>query len=196
MTDNLLNLLQIFAGGFYFLNKVFLLLVYLVPNKRIKTTNILASIVYPFGLPFWIIIFYLEKDFIALSLELGGLFSMILSIRTSTKGKDNKTVLYEKICLYITFFFLVFGTFSSLYTHSGITSFTQVLEIFIVVGFLVGTYKMARQSSEVYYWFSFMNLSCATLMLIQENPILFGFQICSLICMVTGAYLSRKNKLI
>ncbi len=193
MDETTLFLLQLAAGGFYFLNKAFLLSKLIVRDSKKRLQNILASVIYPFGLPFWIIIFNLEKDYIALSLEAGGIFSMILGIYTSIKGKSQKTKIFEKGCLVITILFILFGAIESINEYGGIKTLTQILEISIVTGFLVGTYYMAIQSKKVYFYFMFMNLSCATLMLIQGNPLLFWFQLASLVWMGMGYIITKKE---
>ncbi|MFH1968106.1 MAG: hypothetical protein ABIJ84_01830 [bacterium] len=96
---------------------------------------------------------------------------------------------------YVARIVVIIGIAYSLYDFRGITTVNQVLEIGIVVGFLVGTYLLARQKANGYLWFVFMNLSCATLMAIEHYPLLVLQQIISLgfVVDVYAAYRRRQN---
>jgi hypothetical protein len=62
-----------------------------------------------------------------------------------------------------------------------------------MIGFLIGSYLLAK--SNVYGWlfFMLMNGSMASLMLIQHKPLLFGQQLVSLCFVIYGFTVSVKS---
>jgi len=88
----------------------------------------------------------------------------------------------------------------SIHDFGGITTLTQVLEIGVISGFLIGTYLLARKNPKGWLWFILMNLNMGTLMAIQEKWIFTGLQIISLYFVSLGflktKHLYKKNVLL
>ena len=60
----------------------------------------------------------------------------------------------------------------SCYEFGGIRTLTQVLELGIAAGFLLGTYLTAKQSVQGYFWLMLGNVVCVALMGLQGYVIL------------------------
>ncbi len=90
------------------------------------------------------------------------------------------------------------GLFYSLFHNGGITSISQILEIGVIIGFLFGSYFIAKNKSYGWFFFMLMNISMASLMLLQGKVILMIQQLVSLYFVVYGFKKSRdiKKKLI
>jgi len=90
------------------------------------------------------------------------------------------------------FVFIPLGFAYSLYDFGGLTTPNQLLEIGLVVGFLIGTYELAKERSDGYLWFVLMHVSCGWLMWIQGYPWLFLQQVVSLL-FIADAYLTTRK---
>jgi len=80
------------------------------------------------------------------------------------------------------------------YDFGGITTISQVLEMGVMAGFLLGSYLLAKRNPIGWLWFMLMNGSMATLMAIQTKPILVVQQVVSLCFVIYGYLRARKNK--
>jgi hypothetical protein len=99
--------------------------------------------------------------------------------------KTTKTSVYGLISL---------GTVYSLYEFGGVTTLTQILEINLTIGFLLGTYLLAEKNPKGWWWFALMNASMCLLMANQHKLILAGEQILSLCFVVNGIIRSRPRR--
>lgn len=136
------SFLQIWGGVFYLLNKIFFSRVERSASERKKRLwRIWSWIVYLIGLPGWVIIFVIERNWIAAALETGGVPSMFMGLVIALKGKGKE----PKWLNYISLVAMFVGISFSLYDFGGLTSITQILELGIVAGFLTGTYLLARE---------------------------------------------------
>ncbi|CAG9296413.1 hypothetical protein [Celerinatantimonas diazotrophica] len=70
---------------------------------------------------------------------------------------------------------------------------TQVFEIGVMIGFLLGGYLLAKDNINGWFCFSLMNLSMRMLMLIQHKPILAIQQVVSLAFVLFGLIEIIKN---
>jgi hypothetical protein len=189
-------ILQIWGGGFYLLNKI---LFALAEGKKSTTKRLLKITgwgVYLLGVPAWVLILVFERDWIAASVEAGGIPSMILGLFTvyQHSGPPNKTL--DLIAATFTYSFLVIGTGYSIYDYSGISSASQVLEISAMIGFLLGSYLLAKNNVKGWLFFMLMNVSMASLMFIQHKHVLAIQQVISLCFVIYGytvSFTSRKN---
>ena len=86
------------------------------------------------------------------------------------------------------------GVGYSIKDYGGITSLSQVLEIGVTVGFLLGSYLLAKNNRFGWLFFMLMNGSMASLMLLQNKPLLAIQQIASLCFVIYGFYASKKRK--
>ena len=85
------------------------------------------------------------------------------------------------------------GIVLSIYEFGGIRTPNQFLELGIAAGFLMGTYMMAKDNVQGYFWLMLGNVSCASLMGIEGFFILMIQQLVSLI-FVADAFLVRRKK--
>lgn len=183
------TVLQLIAGIFYLLNKIFLNFSEKSNEKTAQRWRIAAWIVYLVGLPAWVIIFIIRHNWIAASVEASGVPAMVLGLVMAIKGttKDAPRWLDN-----LAIFCIPLGFGFSIYDFGGITTLNQVLEITMVVGFLVGTYLLAKKKPGGYLWYVLMNISCAYLMRIQGYPWLF-LQQCISLFFVGNAYITTQR---
>lgn len=85
------------------------------------------------------------------------------------------------------------GLTLSVCEFGGLTTLTQLLELGIAAGFLIGTYLMAKDNAQGYFWLILGNVSCASLMGLEGFYILMIQQLISLI-FVTDAFINRKMR--
>ncbi len=184
-------LMQLLGGVFYLLQKIFLSVAERTEreNPTNKKWRIWSWVVYLMGLPPWVIIFVLHRNWIAAALEASGAPSMILGLVVAIRGKGKK----PKWLDYISLVAIFLGLGYSLYDFRGITTWNQVLEIGIVVGFLVGTYQLAHERPDGYLWYILMCGSNTALMHVQHYPWLVAQQIVSLV-FIFDAYFAQRAK--
>jgi len=186
-------LLQIWAGLFYLFNKIFLAV---GESKQQKYWRIIGWICYLVGLPAWVIIFVIKHNWIAASLEAGGAPAMLFGLVSAWHGHSSSSVKFERIAKYSIYGFVAFGTLYSFYDYGGLRTLVQLLEIFIVIGYLFGTYYIARRQWTGWLWFMLMNISCGYLMFIQQKYLLAYQQYISLLFVGYGlwhAYIRNKK---
>ena len=179
--------LQLWGGIFYLLNKVFLSVAEGSKNKKTKKKlKIYGWIVYIMGVPAWIIIMSLKQDWIIASIEVGAIPSMILGFLYASKGDDYSLKWLEKLSKICVYSFVAIGIVYSIYHFNGITTLSQVLEIGVIIGFLIGTDLLAKKKSSGWLWFILMNTSMIILMFIQDKPYLAVQQILSIGFVING----------
>jgi len=183
--------LQIWGGLFYLFAKIFL-----SRSEGPQINNklkLIGWIVYLIGVPAWVIILSINHNWIAVSVEAGGVMAIILGIFLNIKNKKNRLVpkYLDNFVKFLTFTLLILGISYSVYVFNGITTIKQILEIGIMAGFLIGTYLLAKNNSFGWLWFILMNLCMGTLMAIQNNLILTMLQIISLYFVISGFLKSR-----
>ena len=184
-------MLQIWGGLFYLFNKIFFSFAERSKSEEKRRTWRIASwSVYLIGLPAWFIIFIFERNWIAAALEAGGIPAMFLGLILALRGIEKKPTKWLDYAARIT---ITTGIIYSLYDFKGITTLNQVLEIGIIIGFLMGTYLLAKQKANGYIWFMFMNISCAALMAVEHYPFLVLQQIISL-GFVIDAFIACKRR--
>ncbi|MFM2478545.1 hypothetical protein [Celerinatantimonas sp. MCCC 1A17872] len=184
--------LQVWGGVFYLVNKMLFSIAQTQPLTTRRRLKILGWGVYIFGVPPWVIILVGQQNWIAASIEFGGIPAMIFGLYVVIKGRVANH-LYDKLTSVITYFFIVLGSGYSLYCHHGISSLTQVFEIGVMIGFLLGGYLLAKDNINGWFCFALMNLSMGTLMLIQHKPILAIQQVVSLAFVLFGLIAMIKN---
>ena len=184
-------ILQVWGGGFYLLSKLFLAL----GEGRQRTSNAKAWgwIFYLTGLPAWIVILVLEKNWITAAIELGSAPSMMLGLTLALSKTREAPAPLEKLSLLFAYSLIPLGVGYSLYDYGGLTSVTQALEMGAVIGFLGGTYLLAKANRSGWLLFVFMNADVALLMLIQDLPVLVAQQLLSL-CFSTFGYVRAGRK--
>ena len=183
--------LQIWGGACYLLNKIFLSRAEGTRDNR--KWRIFGWSVYLVGLPAWVIILVIKHDWMAAAIEVGGAPAMALGLVAALKGLEQTPRLLKKSAEMFAYGLLIVGVVYSLYDFGGITSFSQVLEIGAMAGFLVGTYLLAKKNPTGWLCFMLMNASMGTLMAIQAKPILAIQQAISFCFVLLGFSRSRRS---
>lgn len=178
--------LQFWGGGFYLLNKVFFSLAEGRQELLKRKLRILGWSVYLLGVPAWGVILLGKHDWIAASIEIGGIPAMMFGLYNVYRTDLRPSRSLDRVVSGITYSFLVFGVCFSLYDYGGLTTVSQLLEMGVMVGFLLGSYLLAKQKISGWVFFMLMNGSMATLMLIQSQPLLSIQQLVSLCFVLYG----------
>ncbi len=188
------EVLQWLGGGFYLLNKIFLSFSEHARNRgyaaAARRWRIASWAVYLCGLPPWVIIFVSWRDWIAASVEASGAPAMLLGLVTALRGTTaNPPRWLDRLALVC----IPAGFAYSLYDFGGLTTPNQWLEIGLVLGFLVGTYLLAKERASGYLWYVLMHVSCGWLMWIQSYPWLFLQQLASLVFIVDAYRVTQQR---
>ena len=146
------------------------------------------------GVPAWVVILVGKHNWIAASIEAGGVPAMLFGLFNVYQNGVASNRVFEFITSVCTYVFLTFGVCYSIYDYGGITSFSQVLEICVTVGFLIGSYLLAKNNLYGWVFFMLMNGSMGSLMLIQNKPILAIQQLISLSFVVYGFAAAVKSR--
>jgi len=178
--------LQIWGGSFYLINKIFFAFAEGKKNKTKRWMKINGWIIYILGVPAWVIILIMQHDWIAASIEAGGIPAMLFGLYNSFYYSKIINKKFDYISKTLTYLALLLGIGFSLYDFGGITSISQLLEIGVMVGFLMGSYYLAKSMPIGWVFFMLMNGSMGTLMLLQNKPILTVQQIISLSFVIYG----------
>ena len=189
-------LLQIWGGGFYLINKIFFALAEGKKPTIKRNLKLYGWAIYIFGVPAWVLILLSQQNWIAASIEAGGIPSMFLGLYTVYQNSKSPNRFFDKVASFFTCGSIILGVSYSLFDYGGITSFTQVLEMGVMLGFLLGSYLLAKNNRKGWLFFMLMNGSMATLMFIQNKPLLAAQQIISLSFVVYGFRASRKRELL
>ncbi len=185
--------LQAWGGGLYLLNKVFFALAEGRPEATKRKLRIIGWTVYILGVPAWVIILVGKHDWIAASIEAGGVPAMLFGLLNVCQNSDSPNKTLDLITSLFTYATLLFGVSYSLYDYGGITSWTQILEIGVMIGFIIGTYLLAKKNSFGWLFFMLMNASMAALMFLQHKPFLSMQQLVSLCFVMYGFTVALKT---
>lgn len=185
-------LLQLWGGAFYLLNKFFFSRAERAVSVQIQQSRlILAWSCYLIGLPPWVFIFISERNWIAAAVESSGAPAMIMGLIAARQGQVS---FRQHVWLdYLARLMVVVGLGLSFYDFGGLTTLNQVWELGVAAGFLVGTYLLARQKAQGYFWLVVGNISAAALMMRQGYFVLMAQQLLSLL-LVADAYWVNKRK--
>ena len=186
--------LQFWGGGFYLINKIFFALAEGKKENIKRKLKLYGWAIYILGVPAWVLILLSKQNWIAASIEAGGIPSMFLGLYTVYKNSKLPNSIFDKVTSFFTYGSIALGVSYSLFDYGGITSFSQVLEMGVMLGFLLGSYLLAKNNRTGWLFFMLMNGSMATLMFIQNKPLLTAQQIVSLSFVIYGFRASRKIK--
>lgn len=179
------------AGIGYFLQKVFLLVAEGDETEKARKWRIAGWSVYLIGLPMWLIVFYVENDWILFFVEAGGAPSMVLGLIIALRKRGNIPYWLDHLAIAMT----ILGITVSLYSFGGLVANTQFLELGVAIGFLVGTYQLAKKQPSGWLWYLLMNGSNATLMWLQGYELLMIQQLFSfLVGVLAFAKVTRSRK--
>jgi hypothetical protein len=184
--------LQIWGGSFYLTNKICFALAEGNEENRKRQLKIIGWTIYILGVPAWVAILVIKHDWIAASMEAGGIPAMLFGLFNVIKNSEKPNRFFDIIASFFTYAFMIFGISYSLYDYSGITSISQILEIGVMIGFLLGSYHLAKNKIYGWLFFMIMNGSMGTLMILQNKPILAIQQAVSLCFVVYGFITALK----
>ena len=185
--------LQVLAGTLYLLNKIFFALAEGRKESSKRTLRIIGWIVYILGVPAWVIILISHHNWIAASIEAGGIPAMLFGLFNVYQNSDKPNKTFARIAALCTYAALIYGVGYSMYDYGGVTSTTQLLEMGVMVGFLVGSYLLAKKNLYGWLFFMLMNGSMAALMLMQDKPLLSVQQLVSLCFVIYGFTVAFKT---
>jgi hypothetical protein len=181
--------LQLWGGLFYLLAKIFLVQAAGTENSNWRMWG---WIIYLLGIPPWAIVLASNHSWIAMSVEIGGAPAIILGITASTKKLQKMPKLIDRSIRTFIITLIAISIIYSIYDFHGITNISQVLELGVTVGFLMGTYLLAKSNGKGWLYFLLMNISMGTLMALQDNWIFFALQLISIYFVVYGFKKSKR----
>lgn len=184
-------ILQIWGGGCYLLNKIFFAVSEDKEQNLKRLFKLYGWAIYILGVPAWVIILLGKQNWITASIEAGGVPSMFLGLYSVYKNSETPNKIFDRIASFFTYGSLTLGVSYSFIDYGGISSISQVLEIGVMIGFLLGSYLLAKNNRTGWLFFMLMNGSMATLMFIQNKPLLALQQMVSL-CFVIYGYKSSR----
>ena len=184
-------LLQVWGGLFYLLNKVFFSRAERSKNSQGKQkSRFWAWAFYLIGVPAWVIVLVSGRNWIAAAIETGGSPAMLVGLINARRGQGHAPLWLDHFAKLA----LAIGLGLSLYDFGGLTSLSQVLELGMASGFLMGTYLLSKDKPHGYFWLMLGNITCAGLMGIQAHWLLLAEQTISL-GFVFDAYWVQRRRL-
>ena len=185
--------LQIWGGGCYLANKILFSLGESRRGSKERKMKTYGWVIYLLGVPAWVLILAGRHDWIAASIETGGIPSMVFGLANVLADRKKINKCAERVTSYFTYAFIILGVGFSIADHGGIVSTDQILEVLVTVGFLMGSFLLAARRKTGWLFFMLMNLSMGTLMLRQGKPLLAVQQALSLGFVIWGLINSRKR---
>lgn len=184
--------LQIWGGGFYLCNKILFSVAEGKKQSSKRQMKIVGWLIYILGVPAWVIILLSDQNWIAASIEAGGIPAMLFGLYTVFCDSETLNRTFDRVASFFTYGSIVLGVSYSFHEYGGISSLSQVLELGVTAGFLLGSYLLAKKNRIGWLFFILMNGSMASLMLIQNKPILSLQQLVSLCFVLYGFWASRS----
>jgi len=181
---------EIWGALFYLLNKISFSRVERseTPEQK-RRWRILAWIVYLIGLPAILIFYGIKRDWMVVFVEAGGGPAMAYGLVRALRGKEGAPKWLDTLALVSAFV----GIGVSLYDLGGFNQITQLCELGLVVGFLFGTYLLAKERPVGYLFFMLMIGSNLFLLWIQSGYVLFCQQIISMVFVVDAFRMYRRK---
>ena len=118
---------------------------------------------------------------------------MLFGLYNVYQNSEIPNKIFDFIASLSTYSFLILGVGYSIYDYGGITSVSQILEIGVMIGFLIGSYLLAKNNSYGWVFFMLMNGSMGSLMFLQNKPILAVQQLVSLCFVIYGFAMAVKT---
>ena len=184
--------LQIWGGLGYLLAKI--LLAIAEGSSDSRKWRIAGWFSYLIGIPAWVILLASKNSWIVAAIDLGSIPSMILGIVGAWKKGAQVNKAFDAFVKFFTFFMIMAGISYSIYFFHGITAFSQVLEILITFGFLLGSYLLAKKNPSGWLLFALMCVCMGVLMFLQGKFLLIFQQGVSLIVVIVG-YIKAMRKM-
>ncbi|MHB9291577.1 hypothetical protein Holit_00655 [Hollandina sp. SP2] len=176
--------LQIWGGAGYLLAKLFLS--HAEGLKDDRTWRLMGWSVYLIGLPAWVVLLASKQNWIASAIEVGGAPALISGLVMAWKRLDQLPRWIDGCVKGVTYLMIIFGMAYSVYYFKGIMTLSQILEIGVTFGFLLGTYLLAKRNPWGWLLFAEMLICMALLMYRQGTLILCVQQILSLVIAING----------
>lgn len=181
--------LQIWGGGFYLLNKIFLAISEGREKSLQRKLKIAAWSTYLIGLPAIVWLFSVKHRWIAAFLEAGGGPAMLLGLILALRGiKDEEKPGWVKYLDYLALLTAIIGIGVSLWEYGRLDTKEQAMELGLVIGFLAGTYLLSKNIPWGYFCYMGMNVCCIILMYWDNRIVIVGQQIISFSFVTYGAY--------
>jgi hypothetical protein len=184
--------LQIWGGVGYLVAKILLAFAEGINNNR--KLRIIGWFSYLIGIPAWVILLGWQNNWVVAAIDIGSIPSMILGIIRAWKQDTQVNKAFDVFVKYFTLLMIIIGISYSIYYFQGITTFSQVLEIFVTFGFLLGSYLLAKNNPKGWLLFALMCTCMLILMLIQGKMLLVFQQVISLIVVIYGYIKNIKKK--
>lgn len=176
--------LQVWGGSGYLLAKI--LLAHAEGLHEDRTWRIAGWFAYLIGLPAWVILLAGKQNWIASAIEAGGAPALILGLASAWKRCDHVPRGVDWSVKAFTYLMIADGIGYSIYYFKGITTVSQVLEIGVTLGFLLGSYLLAKKHPWGWLLFAEMLISMGMLMYIQDKAVLVFQQGISLVFVING----------
>jgi hypothetical protein len=184
--------LQLWGGTGYLTAKI--LLSYAEGLSDDRKWRIAGWSAYLAGLPAWVVLLASHRDWIAAAIEAGGVPSLILGLVLAVKRIDHAPKLLDRCVSVFIYIMIIIGAAYSVYVFKGITAFSQILEFGVTIGFLLGSYLLAKKKGSGWLLYALMLVSMGALMLIQGKIILVVQQAVSLVFAIFGFVRSVRKK--
>lgn len=181
--------LQVWGGLFYLLAKIVLAR---ATEKNQNKVRAFGWIFYLLGIPAWVILLSTRHNWIAVAVEAGGAPTMILGILSNTKNLEQIPKIVNVLVKVLVGLLIVIGVVYSVYDFGGITSISQVLEIGVTIGYLVGTYLLANKDRRGWLYLILMNTNMGILTGMQGRWIFCVLQTISLYFVISGFRKAKK----
>ena len=122
----------------------------------------------------WTFLYLTRRNWIAVAMEICGLPGMILALVAAWHVRTYTPPTWLNR---LTIACIIVGlSMSSWDALHGLGDWSQLCELGMAAGFLVGTYHLAHKRLKGYYWYLFMHVCCAGLMYRQGRYVLLGQQ--------------------
>jgi hypothetical protein len=183
--------LQVWGGIGYLLAKILLSHAEGLINDR--KWRMAGWTAYLAGLPAWVMLLASRQTWIACAIEAGGAPSLVLGLVMAWKQINHINRILDWGIKVFTYLMILLGIAYSVYYFNGITTVSQVLEIGVTFGFLLGTYLLAKKKSAGWLLFAEMLVCMCIIMVIQGKWILVFQQAASLVFAIIGFVRSRTR---
>ena len=184
--------LQLWGGAGYLLAKILLSHAEGLPNDR--PWRVAGWLAYLAGLPAWVALLLGRQNWIAAAIEAGGAPALLLGLSGAWQRREHFHRFIEWSVTIFTGLMIALGISYSVYYFKGITAVSQVLEIGVTIGFLTGSFLLAKKKASGWLFFALMLVSMGILMFIQHKIVLVFQQGISLIFAAAGFVRALRGK--
>jgi uncharacterized protein YggT (Ycf19 family) len=185
--------LQIWGGFFYLINKVFFAMAERSTCQLRRRFSIMAWAVFIIGVPAWGILLIRQHCWIAASIEIGSIPTMIFGLYNAWRNQAEPKKIFKILATISTYGFMFLGVSYSLYNFDPKYALSITLETGVIIGFFMGSYLLAQNKAYGWFFYMLMNMSTGTLMFIREKYILSFQQLLSLMLIIYTCRMAYKN---